>query len=237
MLYVYHGNDIDRRRQAVAGIKNQLTDKRPDAEVFTIDADQFTPSKLTELTAGRGLFEDKYIVFLYHVLTLDEGVAAVGNNIETMAEAEHVFVIIEDEITDDHLDALSDHARKVKKLHTEREDDEHEPWDLADALGNRDRRTGWQELQKALKSPNNKPESIQGLLWWQIRMIWLAKHTDPADEAGVSEYPYKKAKGFAKNFSDEELWQKTNKLISLYHESHRGEYELEDALEQFILEV
>jgi DNA polymerase III delta subunit len=237
MLYVYHGNDIQRRRQAIKKVKIQLQEKRPEAEIFSFDADEFSRERLTELTSGRGLFEDKYIVFLYHVLTIDEGKEAVSTHIERMAEAEHVFVLIEDQLDDNHEDALSDHARSIKHLQKETKNKEQKPWPLADAYGNRDSKTGWLELQKALNSPNNTPESIHGLLWWQTRMMWLAKKTDSAQEAGESSYPYKKAKKFASNFSDEELYQKTQQLIAMNHEAHSGEYNLHQALEQYILEV
>lgn len=237
MLFVYHGNDIQRRRQAIAKLKETLLEKRSEAEVFSLDADEFSQKQLTELTSGRGLFEDKYIVFFYHVLTIEEGEEAVINQAERMVEAEHVFVLVEDELADKHENKLSEHANSIKKLHQETESDEQKPWPLADAYGNRDSKTGWLELQKALNSPNNTPESIHGLLWWQTRMIWLAKRTGSAKEAGESSYPYKKAEKFANNFSDDELYKKTKLLIAMNHEAHGGEYDLAQALEQFMLEV
>lgn len=237
MLFVYHGNDIQKRRTAVKQLKETLLEKRSGAEVFEIDHDEFTHEQLTELASGRGLFEEKYIVFLYNILTIEEGQEAVSMHVETMAQAEHVFVLIEDELEDDYEETLSEHARSIEHLHKKTENDEQKPWPLADAYGNRDSKKGWLELQKALNSPNNRPESIHGLLWWQTRMIWLAKKTDSASEAGESSYPYKKAKEFAKNFTDEQLYAKTKKLIAMNHEAHTGEYDLAQALEQFMLEV
>lgn len=237
MLFVYHGNDIQRRRQAIAELKEALLDKRAESEVFSLDADEFSQKQLTELTTGRGLFEDKYIVFFYHVLTTEEGEQAVLDQAQRMAEADHVFVLVEDELADKHENKLSDHARSIKKLHQETANNEQKPWPLADAYGNRDSKAGWLELQKALHSSNNTPESIHGLLWWQTRMIWLAKRTDSADEADESSYPYNKAKKFAKNFNEEELYAKTKQLVAMNHEAHGGEYDLAQALEQFVLEI
>lgn len=237
MLLVYHGNDIPKRRKEITNLKETLLQKRSGAEVYSFDADEFSQQQLTELVSGRGLFEDKYIVFFYHVLTIEEGKEAVSMYVEKMAEAEHVFVLIEDELSQKHEDQLSEHARSIKKIHKQTDGDEQKPWPLADAYGNRNSKTGWLELQKAFSSPNNTPESIHGLLWWQTRMIWLAKRTDSAKEAGQSSYPYKKAKRFAKNFSDKELYYRTKQLIAMNHEAHSGEYDLDQALEQFILEV
>jgi DNA polymerase III delta subunit len=236
MYDIYCGNNVTDRQKQIKSLKKSLQAKHESAEVFEIDADEFEPKQLTELTGGRGLFEENYLVLLFHVISSEDGREVIEDNIQALKDSDHLFVLITDDCGDVS-DSLRDNARTVKKFTKKKESKEHKPWDLADAYGNRNRQTGWVELHKALQSPNNTPESIQGLLWWQTRIIWLAKYTDSVDEAGVSGYPYKKAKKFAGNFTDEELWKKTKKLIATYHQSHRGDYELEDALEQFILEV
>ena len=238
MYDIYCGNNVTDRRKQIKSLKKSLQTKHESAEIFEIDADEFAPKQLTKLTGGRGLFEENYLVLLFHIISSEDGREIIEENMQALKNSDHLFVLITDDC-DDVSDNLQDNARTVKKFTNtkKKESKEHKPWDLADAYGSRDSRTGWVELHKALQSPNNTPESIQGLLWWQTRIIWLAKHTDSADEAGVSAYPYKKAKGFAKNFTGKELWQKTNQLITIYHESHRGKFDLEDALEQFILEV
>jgi len=236
MFDIYCGSNVKKRRNQIAQLKQSLQEKHESAEVFEIDADDFEPKQLTELTGGRGLFEENYLVLLFHIISSEEGREIIEENIQALKDSNHLFVLITDDC--DHVSSnLESNARTVKKFEKKTESKEHKPWDLADAYGARDRQTGWIELQKALASPNNTPESIQGLLWWQTRMIWLAKYTDSADEAGESGYPYKKARSFAKNFTEKELWQKTNRLITMYHEAHRGKHNLKDALEQFILEV
>jgi hypothetical protein len=236
MFDIYCGSNVDKRRNQIAQLKQSLKEKHESAEVFEIDADDFEAKQLTELTGGRGLFEENYLVLLFHIISSEEGREIIGDNIDALKESSHLFVLITDDC-DNVSSGLENNARTVKRFEKQPKSKEHKPWGLADAYGNRDRQTGWIELQKALASPNNTPESIQGLLWWQTRMIWLAKYTDSAKKAGESGYPYKKATGFAKNFSKKELWQKTNRLIAMYHEAHRGKFDLKDALEQFMLEV
>ncbi len=237
MLIVFHGQDISRRKTALNKLRDGLLKKRPAAEVFEMDVDEFRPGRLKELTSSRGLFEDKYIVFLYHVLSEDEHAETVVDRVDQMAETDHVFVVVEDELKKDHKNTFSNYAEKLKHFRKETDSKEHKPFPLSDAYGRRDKKKGWIELQKALKSPNNSPESIHGLLWWQTRLMWLAKDVNSAEEAGVSSYPFKKAKKFQKNFTEEKLFSKTNQLITMYHNAHRGHYDLSEALEQFILEV
>jgi len=236
MYDIYCGNNISERRQQIKKLKKSLKAKHESAEIFEIDADEFAPRQLTELTGGRGLFEENYLVLLFHVISSDEGREVVEENTQALKESNHLFVLITDDCENVDGD-IRENARSVKEFTKNKKDKEHKPWALADAYGERNSRTGWVELHKALQSPNNTPESIQGLLWWQTRMIWLAKYTESAEEAGESGYPYKKAKSFAKNFTEKELQKKTNKLIAMYHKSHRGKHDLKDALEEFILEV
>ena len=235
MYDIYCGNNVTDRRKQIKSLKKSLQAKHESAEVFEIDADEFEPKQLTELTGGRGLFEENYLVLLFHVISYEEGKEVIEENVTALKESDHLFVLITDNC-ENVSDNLQDHARMVKEFRGKRKK-KQEPWDLVDAYGRRDTRTAWIEILKNLQDPSILNEAAQGALWWQLKIIWLAKHTDSADEADVSEYPYKKAKKFAGNFTDEELWKKTKKLIAIYHQSHRGDYELEDALEQFILEV
>ena len=114
--------------------------------------------------------------------------------------------------------------------------EKYTPFPLSDAYGRRDKQSAWMELQKA-QAAEQKAESIHGVLAWQTRLMLLAKEYDSAKKAGVSPYPFKKAKGFAGNFSKEELEANFRRLVKNYHEAHRGKYELYNAVEQFLLEL
>lgn len=236
MLFIYHGDNVSARKQATDKLRQQLLKKRPEAEIFDIDADEFSVGRLQELTGGRGLFEDKYIVFLFHVLTIEVGQEAVIDRAEHLAAAEHVFVLIEDELEKKHKKKLEEHAKHLKEFAGGEAEEEFKPWPLSDAYGNRKRSAAWIELQKA-KIAGQKPEAIQGVLAWQTRLMLLAKECETAEEAGESGYPFKKAKGFSKNFSRSELEQNFSRLVTGYHEAHRGTYDLDNFLEQFLLEL
>ncbi len=59
------------------------------------------------------------------------------------------------------------------------------------------------------------PEAIAGMLFWKIKTLLTGSSTKP--------------------FTRPELLQASSSLVDIYHKSHRGECDMEQALEQFIL--
>lgn len=236
MLFIYHGNDIDKRKDATQKLRVGLLEKRPEAEVFEFDADTFSAVRLQELTEGRGLFEDKYIVFLFHTLADSESAEAILEYVEIIKTTDHIFVIVEDVIDKKVLGKLEPHAEATKHFAGVEKPEDFKPWPLSDAYGKRDKKQAWIELQKA-SAAEEAAEAVHGVLVWQTRLMLLAKEYDTAEAAGESGYPFKKAKGFSKNFSHEELEENFTRLVKSYHEAHRGKYDLFSAVEQFLLEL
>ena len=236
MLFIYHGSDVEKRKQATHKLRDSLLKKRPEAEVFEFDADTFSPDRLHELTASRGLFEEKYVVFLFHVLTENDVLETFIEKVEAIKDTDHVFVLVEDVIDKKILDKLEPYSRSSHYFAGSEESTEYKPWPLSDAYGKRNKKLAWIEFQKALAA-EELAEIVHGVLIWQTRLMLLAKEYDTAEEAGESAYPFKKAKGFAKNFSHEELEKNFIRLVKNYHQAHRGQYGLLAAMEQFLLEL
>ena len=204
--------------------------------MFEFDADTFSVAQLQELVESRGLFEDKYIVFLFHVLSDKESAAAILEYAELIKTTDHIFVLVEDVIDKKMLGKLEPHTEKLHHFAGIEGPNEFTPWSLSDAYGARDKKLVWLELQKALAA-EEAAEAVHGVLVWQTRLMLLAKEYDTAEAAGESGYPFKKAKGFSKNFSQEELEENFTRLVKSYHEAHRGKYDLFSAVEQFLLEL
>ena len=57
------------------------------------------------------------------------------------------------------------------------------------------------------------------------------------NELGLHPFVVKKAIGFTKNFSQEELEELSRKLVTIYHDARRGGDELPVALEKFVLSL
>jgi hypothetical protein len=107
---------------------------------------------------------------------------------------------------------------------------------MSDALAVKDKRSLWLLLQEA-KAGGMSAEEIVGILSWQLKSIRLAAMTKNFTEAGMKEYPYKKAKSALNIFKIEEVEQKAHDLIKLYHAGHRGERDMDLALEEWVLRL
>jgi hypothetical protein len=78
-------------------------------------------------------------------------------------------------------------------------------------------------------------EEIIGTLWWQLKTLRLAMLTKSAEEAGVKDFPYNKAKRALKNFKDGEIETLSLRLLNLYHDGHAGKCDIDLALEEWVL--
>jgi len=107
---------------------------------------------------------------------------------------------------------------------------------MAEALARKDKRSLWILLCEA-KRNGLSAEEIIGTLWWQLKTMRLASLTSSAEEAGVKDYPYNKAKQSLRNFKPGELGSISFRLMNLYHEGHKGKRDIDLALEEWVLTV
>lgn len=107
---------------------------------------------------------------------------------------------------------------------------------LADALGARDRKKAWMLLISLLRQ-GAKPEELAGVLHWQVRSMLVASRVATAEEANMKAFVFEKSRRYAKQFADRELADLSRRLVTLYHESHRGGGQLDLLLERFVLSL
>jgi hypothetical protein len=89
-------------------------------------------------------------------------------------------------------------------------------------------------LQEARQS-GLREEEIIGMLWWQLKSLRLALVTNSADEAGMKEFPYTKAKRALSTFAPGEVVLLSQSLLELYHAGHSGQSDMDVALEEWVL--
>lgn len=237
MLYILHGSDFQKRNTKLRQLLSGLEKKRPNAELFKLESENMSAARLEELCGGQGLFDSKYVVQIDQVMDSAEQRDLVLEYAKTLGESENVFLLIENELNKTTLKKLEKHAERVEEFSKKGPvKKEFNTFGLADALGKRDRRGLWVEFEKALRALK-EPEEIHGILFWQLKSIALAQQTTSSDEAGMKDFPYKKAKGFTRNFSEDELYALLGDLVERYHLARRGEGTLETQLEQFVLRV
>ncbi|MEX1028365.1 MAG: hypothetical protein WD049_10250 [Candidatus Paceibacterota bacterium] len=240
MLYILHGSDYQKRNAKLRQLLAGLEKKRPNAELFKLEAGDITPGRLEELCGGQGLFDQKFIVVIDQVLDDPEARETLSAFARSLGESENVFILVENAILKTTLKKFEKHAEKVEEFSAVNEKGsvkkEVNNFAIADALGRRDRKALWVEYHKLLRA-HKVPEEINGTLFWQLKAIAIARQAASAKEARMKEFPYKKARGFANNYSEEELYALLSDLVERYHRARRGEGTLETQLEQFVLGV
>jgi hypothetical protein len=107
---------------------------------------------------------------------------------------------------------------------------------LTDAIGARDKRQAWILYQKALAS-GLSAEEIFWRVAWIVKSMLLASKTKNYSETDMKEFPYRKAKGYASNFSPAELENLSEGIVVGYHKARRGIGEIETLIEKLILNL
>ena len=237
MLYLFHGTDHEKLRAKLASFREALHTKRPEAELFKLADEDVTPARLEELAGGQGLFERKYIVQLDRVLENADARSAVLDTLSSLADSDNVFVLVEGELDKSVLKKITKHAADVYAFETKQTTtQEFNIFSLTDALGARDKKKLWSGYIKALRA-GKAPEEIHGVLFFQVKAMLLARECDNAADAGMKQFPFQKAKRYAGNFSEDELTALSRSLITTYHNARRGEGDLEENLEQWVVRV
>ncbi len=244
MIIFVYGTDIDKVREVSRKHLDTLIGKRPDAGFFKMDDETFNEAKFEELIFSQGLFDKKFIVHLDRALSNKDAREFITKHLKELAESENAFVITESKLAKPTFEKIKKVAFKTEVFeapHTAMVDKpEFNIFSLADALGRKDKKQMWVLLYKALRS-GTTPEQIHGTLFAQVKNMAFIKRAEKdkekTSELGLHPFVVKKATGFTKNFSQEELEKLSRKLVTIYHDARRGGDELPVALEKFVLSL
>lgn len=237
MIYFFGGeNSIKSFEKGTALFKN-LQDKKPDATFLSFDAESISEDALGELIASQGLFEKKIVALFKNISAKADLKKEILRKVSDFKDSQNIFVWIEKDITPAEEKTLTDAAEKSAISQSEKQTkQEFNIFALTESFGQRNKIKLWSLFLDAL-AQGKAAEEIHGTLFWQAKSILLAKSEKTAEDAGLKPFPYTKAKGFAKNFSDEEIKKLTKNLVVIYHEAHLGNTNFELALEDFALSI
>lgn len=231
MLQVFYGTDqITIRQKAHLAIEEAISD---DKDFVRLEADKYEAGELLSVSSSASLFSAGG-VYLVDTPSADPiFFEEFIQNVEALATSENVFIVVEEALVAEYKKKIAKYAEKIEEYKKSVEAT-FSPFKMSDALAVKDKRSLWLLLQEA-KSNGLSTEEIIGILSWQLKSIRLAAMTKNYTEAGMKEYPYKKAKSTLNTFKIEEVETKAHDLIKLYHAGHRGERDLELALEEWVL--
>jgi len=221
-----------------------LRAKKPEALVVSLNDENASIDKISELAVSHDLFGDKYLVLCKRILEVEEVASFVSENANVLAESENIFIFLEGEVKSDLLNILKVHASKIQEVIKTRVEEAREAsvgkahanelFAITDSLGRRDSRDLWSRFIVALASGVSVEEIFWKFVWVNKSMI-LSATSGSAGEAGMKPYSFDKSKRFASNYKSGELETQSEHFVRMYHDHNRGGLPLELALEKFIL--
>jgi DNA polymerase III delta subunit len=231
MYVVFFGSDRNGVRDAAtAYIEKHMP---TDGTLTTIDAAEYQPGQVIDALGAASLFGGTEW-FVFDTPSANEECAeAVADSLLELAESNNVFIILENSLLVAQKKAYEKHAAEMKEFSSDKVE-RFNSFALAEALAGKDKRQLWVLLHEA-KLAGLREEEVIGMLWWQLKALRLAKLTRTADEAGMKDFPYNKAKRALAKFQEGEVERLAQSLLEVYHDGHAGVRELDLALEEWAL--
>ncbi|HRY62457.1 MAG TPA: hypothetical protein P5056_01665 [Candidatus Paceibacterota bacterium] len=244
MYYLFYGKDTAKSRKKMAETVSSFQKKNPHSNIFRISDDDFSEAAFLEHLGGQSLFSDKFLITLDGVLKNVEARDFIFENLPAVKESHNVFVFLEDDLKKAELAEIKKKAEKVFEF--ELPDDKgggkgFNIFSISDAMGEKDKKKLWVLMNKAEREGLSS-EEIFWKLSWQVKNMLLAKQAISKGDRAIeklkmSPFVLSKTKKYAEKFTEEELKSILGKIVSLYHESRRGFFDFDTALEGFVLSL
>lgn len=232
MLVVFYGTDRTNVRNEAALF---LGRHMPNIAADTIDGTTAISGELATLVDAQSLFGGVEAYIIDTPSANSEFETEVTEHLAAMEQSNNIFIVLESSMLAAARKKYERHAKEMKEFVADKAE-RFNTFALADALSKKDKKNLWVLLQEAMLA-GLRPEEIIGVLWWQLKALRLAAVTGDASEAGMKEYPFKKAKSALRNFNDGEIEHLAQSLLVLYHQGHQGLADMELKLEEWVLQV
>lgn len=237
-MQTFTGSDTRRSKEALSKAIIVAQQKNPDALVTRFDDLNFSLAAARDALGSVSMFGGQNIVVFDGVKDHADGKDIVSI-LSDLAETTNSVFLREASISKDEKERLSkigtvEEFTPIEKKSREKGGN----FALAEALARRDKKGAWVEFERARRS-GAAMEELHGIVFWQMKTLFLAKTLSKEDamRAGVKEYSYRTGYAAAKNFLGDEIEERLTLLKDMYHRAHRGDDDLEVALEKFVLSI
>ncbi len=211
MLHLFTGTDREKVRTELS----KAVEKIRGASVVRI-SDANSVSDLSAVLQGGGMFGGKRAIIFENVLANEEMESIVRDILPTLADSSDEYFIFEEKPDAATRRLLEKYAKDSERFDAPKEKKEsNDIFALAAALRRGDKKTLWVSYQKSLLR-GERVEAVHGVLFWGAKQAYLSARS--ADEKRRAE----------KLVAD---------LAELPHVSRRHGFDLEYALEKYLLSV
>lgn len=235
MFYFLYGTDTHKSREKLHSLLDLAKKKRPEAEVFKMNTENWGEGLFDELLVSKGLFEQKYTVVLDNLFENKDVKEYVLYRLENLKESEQIFLFLEGKVDSASLKKIEKYSEKVQEFE-KKEDAKNDVnvFGINDGLLDKDKKKLWVFYTNIVKQ-KVPPEEIHGVLFWQIKSMILASRATSSLDAGLSPFVYKNSLRGSRNYKTEELQKMSSELVGMTHKVRMGEGDLNIMLEKWIL--
>lgn len=235
MIYFLYGNDKFASRKKMHSILDTLCKKRPDAEIFKINTENFDYAKFEELIFSQGLFDSKYIVVTDNLFEDKNIKDFFIQNLSVIKESLNVFVSLENKVDAKSLKDIEKYSEKIQEFSTKEENKKFfNVFGIADGILDKDKKRLWVDYLKIIKE-GIPVEELHGIIFWQVKNMAIVSKVDSQKESGLTPYQYKNALSGSRKYKDNEISKMMSDLVSMTHKVRSGEGDLDIMVEKWIL--
>lgn len=229
MLFVFYGTDRKKIRDAAQVILEPL------GAPTVIDDVSFSKGAVASAVGASSLFGGAECFLIETPSSHDELEEEVLGALSELAASANIFVILEGALLADKKKKYAKYANQLDEFTADKAE-RFNVFQIAETLARKDKKQMWVLLQEA-RALGIRDEETIGILWWQLKALRLAKITRSAEEAGMKDYPYKKAQQALRNFKEGEVEALSRSLLELYHLGHQGKRDMDVAFEEWVLSL
>ena len=205
MLYFFTGTDIEKARDTMNAAVRKSTNGKRVVRI----TDAHSIADLDAALGGAGMFGDERVVVLDNVLGNKELRERLLARLKDIAKSDDVFLMLESGIDADTRKSVEKCAEKTERYDAPKKERDNSIFSLANALQRGQRKELWVGYQRELLK-GSAPEAIHGTLFWAAKQAFLRSDTPRSRELVA-------------------------RLAGLPHEARRRGFDLEYALEHFVL--
>lgn len=235
MIRAYIGEDTQKAREVMRSAIEQEQKESSDVLVSRFNDVGFDIALATEALTAQNLFGGGNIVVFEAILDHPDGEAFYRT---MLPQTQNTVFLRETVVNKDFLAFLKDIAEVMEFTLVKKFKKPENSFAIADAIGARDKKAAWVEFEK-VRRQGAAMEEVHGTIFWAVKSMYIAATVtkEEAIATGMKEFTYRTYLNFAKKYLVPELKEKLGELKEMYHRAHRGEGDLDTALELFLLKL
>lgn len=214
MLYFYSGTDRDKARSTM-GVEIERTAKRGKARIARI-TDANSLDDLQAALQGPGMFGEPRVLVFEDIFTREDMRDILFEALARLKESKEEIFLFEEKVDAATRKRIEKYAESSARHDAAKGERDNSIFALSSALKRGDKKVLWVGYQAEL-AKGNAPEAIHGILFWGAKQLLLSARKGSGEEKKGTTL--------------------VSELAELPHAARRRGFELEYALEHFVLGI